>query len=261
MAHLKRKFVHVLQIPSETINIVANAPTDTNKIKEIHNSNLDQHYAFLVNKDEMVQSFKFVDKANKRTYLIGEPNPIVMYFDMALGQLSIIKERRNSMMRNAKVESQGLFYTIEGITDFYNYYTITTSLVIYLSLALEAFINKIIPDDFIYYKKTNKKTEMYNRDQIQRYIDFQEKLKSVVTLVTSKDFAEKNGHKFDLIKKLKGFRDEIVHTKSQHSNGSRNYYEQLFSLSLSFDYEKTLQYCADYINFYEPKLIEYCNCD
>ncbi|MGZ5245371.1 MAG: hypothetical protein ACXWD4_15725 [Bacteroidia bacterium] len=50
-----------------------------------------------------------------------------------------------------------------------------------------------------------------------------------------------------------------MHTKAIGANGS-NFYKTLFTMSLDFKYNKALQAVREFINFYEPNLIEDCDC-
>ena len=92
---------------------------------------------------------------------------------------------------------------------------------------------------------------------------FKEKVKKVIPQLLQ--FEEKNFvkgfiHKYDLIKDLKNFRDEIVHTKSFEGIGTNNFYERLYVTSLNFEYDKVLFAARDYINFHQENLIEECLC-
>lgn len=130
-----------------------------------------------------------------------------------------------------------------------------------LFCSIEAFINKLIPKNYEYRRTIqDKRTELLNKSQIQRHIEFGEKLKVVPPEITGKHFVTEFTHKFEQIKKLKLFRDEIAHTKSYEGENAPNFYESLYATSLSFDYEKTLEFVRDFINYYEPSLLEECPC-
>jgi hypothetical protein len=52
--------------------------------------------------------------------------------------------------------------------------------IIFSFTAIETFFNLSIPEDYKYEKKGSKNTEVYNKIQIERYISWKEKLKSII---------------------------------------------------------------------------------
>lgn len=56
---------------------------------------------------------------------------------------------------------------------------------------------------------------------------------------------------------MKELRDEIVHPKSEKNMTSQ---EILMKRLLKFDYEKTIEAVANFINFYQPDFISECKC-
>ena len=142
---------------------------------------------------------------------------------------------------------------------FYNFFGFVSNYVTSLFNSLEAFMNHQIPNVFEYRRFSKQKTELYNKEQIQRQIPFEEKIKKVIPQVKGKSFHRHQAHKFDIILKFKDFRDEIVHTKVDEKSAP-NLYHKLFAKSLDYDYNETIQTVKDYLNYYDPELIEKCNC-
>lgn len=257
MKHLVKKHVKSAKIKKAVKDVINNAPLDKQKLNEISESKMDGYYALAIYEDEIIQTFKF--EKDNNVYLLPEPNPIVIYFDSAILFQKELLKRREKLFSKLSIETLTNFKTVDG--DFYWYFSTVTSFITFLFLALEAFVNKSIPADFEYRKEIqNKKTEIYDKIQIQRYIDFIEKIKYVVPQITNKNFTHEFAHKFEVIKSLKKFRDEIIHTKSFEGIKSPNGYQDLFSSSLDFNFEKALIASKDLINFYEPNLIEECDC-
>lgn len=96
--------------------------------------------------------------------------------------------------------------------------------------------------------------------QIQRTLSIQEKIEKVIPLFTKKSFHIEQSEIYKQLEKFKLFRDEIVHTKSMENMEGSNFYRSLFRNALDFDYHLTLYSVRDFINFYEPNLIEECDC-
>jgi hypothetical protein len=111
------------------------------------------------------------------------------------------------------VSQEMLLLSDSVIHDFYKFYGVTTGYAIFLFTAIECFINQMIPDNFFYVDKQTKKTETYNKQQIQEYLPFDIKLKTILNFATGKDFFKKDSEHTSRILNLKLFRNDIVHTK------------------------------------------------
>ncbi|HAT66719.1 MAG TPA: hypothetical protein DCS66_19370 [Flavobacteriaceae bacterium] len=208
----------------------------------------------LTDKQTFIQCFKYSD--GKKNYIIPEPNPIVIYFSNAQVNLADINESRQKLMEALNYGKGDLG---NAMNSFYNFFGHVSNYVTSLFNSLEAFMNHQIPNEFEYKRISKKKTEVYNKEQIQRELQFEEKIKKVIPQIKNKSFHRHFAHKFDIIVKFKEFRDEIVHTKVDRKTAP-NYYKELFTKSLDFDYIKTIQTIKDYLNYYEPDLIEKCDC-
>lgn len=257
MKHLVKKYVRHLKVGQDVTNLLENIPVDEKQIAEIKQKKLDGYYGMVYTEDnELFQTFKY--EKDGTTYLLPEPDPIVIYFDTARNNYRQIKDLREEIFKTLKMFDQNLGATMGN---FYWYFSIVSSYTIFLFLSIEAFINKSIPKDYEYRRPVqDKKIEVYNKFQVQRNIDFIEKLKVILPEITGKNFVAEHTHKFEQIKKLKLFRDEVVHTKSFEGDNVPNFYENLYVMSLDFEFEKTLLYVRDFINYYQPNLIEECQC-
>ena len=257
MKHLVKKYVKAIKVGEDIADVLNNAPIDEEALTEILNTKMEGYYVMALTEDNHIfQTFKYVNGDN--VYVIPEPDPIIIYFDTAILFHKTISKLRKELF--SKLSSPGNnFIAVNG--NFYSYFSTVSNYVIFLFLSIEAFINKAIPKDFEYRKQIqDKKTEIYDRFQIQRSIEFLEKIKTVLPQATEKNFVQEFPHKYDSIKKLKEFRDEIVHTKSFEGKSSPNCYEDLFVRSLNFEFDKTLLAARDFINYYQNDLIEECNC-
>lgn len=256
MKHLIKKYVKAIDISQGVVDVLNEARVDENKLSEISQNKLDGYYGMIqFDNNKLIQTFKYI--TDNKTFLIPEPDPIVIYFDTARLYHKTIQERRNKLFENLKVANN--IVAVSG--DFYWYYSTVCNYVIFLFLSAEALVNKLIPKDFEYKKEIQgRKTELYNKFQIQRHIEFIEKIKNVLPEALGKNFVMDHTHKFEDLKMLKNFRDEIVHTKSHEAEKVQNFYEGLFTMSLDFEFDRTLMSTKDFINYYQPNLIEECTC-
>lgn len=207
---------------------------------------------FITDKKDYIQCFKY--KKGNRTIFIPEPNPIVIYFSNAQSFLQSIEEKRNEIFKELEEKDVG-----NMMNNFYVFFGFVSNYVTSLFNSLEAFINHQIPNDYKYERITKQKTEIFNKEQIQRELQFEEKIKKVLPQIKTRSFHRHYAHKHDSIMQFKEFRDDIVHTKADQNN-TPNYYKNLFTKSLDFDYNKTIHTIRDYINYYEENLIEKCDC-
>ena len=84
-----------------------------------------------------------------------------------------------------------------------------------------------------------------------------DKIDDILNKKYSKDFAKKYPIKYVFIKNLKDLRDQIVHTKEGKAYEG---YIELFRKSLNFKFNECIEAVRDFMNFYEPNLIEPCPC-
>jgi hypothetical protein len=125
--------------------------------------------------------------------------------------------------------------------------------------SIEAFVNRKIPEDYIYKQNGGGKcTKIYDSSQIQRWVSLEEKIEKILNEIEKKSFKKNYPLKQQHIQNLKEFRDSIVHTKKENLYSE---YESLFRKALSFKYEQTILSVMDFINFYENGFIEECPCE
>ena len=259
MKHLKKKFVLKPTKPNDSVKkVLDNAQAVEPEEYENITQNIPDLFGLIETKEgELIQAFYY--RSNNVDYLIPEPNPIVIYFETGRHYYKYTQATREALFKELDKEDWNVY---EVQTRIYKFYATGSSCVTFLFTALEAFINKLIPHDYTYSKVINGETELYDQVKIQRHLSFHEKVKSVlpdIPELKNKAFHIQHGHKFDNIKKLKNFRDEIMHTKLINKT-SLLFYRDLFTTALNFNYETAIYAARDFINYYEPNLIEECEC-
>lgn len=253
MRHIKRKFVIATKIREDVVKVLETAPVDMGKINELHRTNFANHLAIIeTDGNQLIQAFKYAKPVP--ALFIPEANPIVIYFETARTHWKNIEEARS---RVAKGDPN--VYT--SLNNFYQFFPNATICATFLFTSVEAFINSLIPPNYIYKRDNKQKTESFNRVQIQSYLPFEEKIKNVIPEIVKKSFHVEHSHKWESIVKLKDFRDAIMHTKSEERGiMSPNFYEELYNIALDFDYSITLIHVRDFLNYFEHNLIEECDC-
>jgi len=255
MKHIKKKFLVSKDVTDDGYEFMQKQkPTEENIEKYKAGDFKDYIPHLLTDKKTFIQCFKYT-KDNK-TFIIPEPNPIVIYFSNAQVNLADIYESKEKLM-TALNNNKGDLSDV--MNSFYIFFGHVSNYVTSLFNSLEAFLNHQIPNDFEYKRISKKNTEIYNKEQVQRQIQFEEKIKKVIPQIKNKSFHRHYSHKFEIILNFKEFRDEIVHTKVDMKTAP-NYYKDLFTKSLDFDFNKTIYTVKDYLNYYEPDLIIKCDC-
>lgn len=196
----------------------------------------------------------FIHKVDGKSLMFPVPDPTLIYFNDAQSNIARIKEFRSNLMQKLDFEESA---AEPALNEMYNFYGATTGFIVFLFTAIESFINSIIPNEFVYVVDGKNKTELYNKSQIQDYIDFKTKLTKVLRASTGQDFFVKQTPANQLLFNLKEFRDDIIHTKADQNPLK---YDRLIKISLSFRYTETLAAAAKFMNFYKPGYIIECEC-
>lgn len=254
MKHIKKRFLDSIKIDSDVLEVFNSVPIDHQKIDEIRNNGFEDYYPMMVTDKNIIQAFIY--KFKNKQIAVPEPNPIVIYFHIAQQQLSSLAMAKADLFREFEKKQPDLGIVIN---QSYHYFSAASTAAIFMFNALEAFINLSIPEDYQFSVEKERSTETFNKEQLQRYISFEDKIKKVMPQISNKKFHEEFGSKYERIKKLKSLRDEITHTKT-HVDDKPNWYKELFTQLLDFDFFKTIKDCRDYINFHHAELIEECNC-
>lgn len=252
--HIKKKFQfqvnltdEVLQAMEQTLEFVPVAELASKKPQK------DQELILITEKNVGIKAFHL--KLNGVNYFIPEPDPVSVYFHNAYVNFINIKQEKKTLLGvlNNTIVDEDMSKVL------YSYFGNTNGYVIFLYTAIEAFVNRFIPEGYEHRLVRKDRTEVYNRDQIQRYLTPEYKLSNIITEITSKNFENSYPLKYIHIKNLKEFRNDIVHTKAD-SNGITPF-NLIYKKALTFNYEETLLATRDLLNFYQPDCIESCPCN
>lgn len=110
-------------------------------------------------------------------------------------------------------------------------------------------MNQAIPADHEFVSKNGKKIKTPN---IHDKLDEIQKIKS-------KDFEGQFENKFTLIKNIINFRNDIIHLKPSKEQTNTKY-KDFYRFAIDFPYNEAIYAVRDFINYFEPDLIEECRC-
>jgi len=177
--------------------------------------------------------------------IIPELNPTLLYLSSAEKILAETLELKEQLLELAGVKNY-----IQTAELFIKFFPQQSILITSLFTALEAFNNGLIPNEFSY----RRKSKYLTKEKIQRWIKFKEKTEDVIPQIFNRSFVLEYPKKYETICEIKNLRDDIIHTKNR-SQGLASY-RGIYKKSLSIDFENAFQITRDYINYYDPHLIE-----
>lgn len=235
-----RKFVNVVQVDwsydlIKDIELPKKMPDNLNQY--------DQAYFFTADK-KIIQGFLYLHKG--KPVIIPEPEPSILYFVNAERILDDIIDIRNEIFNLLGLENAGKVDLL-----FSDLFLISFNFIINLFASIEAFNNSVIPEDFTY----RDRKQLRDKDNIQKHVDFELKIKKIVPLIYGKSFVVDFNKKYELIAKLKAIRNNLIHTKNLNKNWAASY-RDIYREILSFDFENAYNYTKDYMNYYEKDWIE-----
>jgi len=166
-----------------------------------------------------------------------------------------MEETRGKLLKALELETMDESVTNELYSFFGNSFGFATMLF----AAIEAYINKTIPRDYEFKDEKPNKTEIFNKEQIERYLSFDIKIRNVLKEITKKDFTAAHPQKNQHIVNLKEFRDSIIHPKT--NKGGATPYDYLYKRALNFKYGETIEAVKLWLNYYEGSgYVEDCDC-
>lgn len=193
---------------------------------------------------------------------IVTPNPVFCYLNKAENLIQSINQQSEDIKKS--MQNWAMFSAIDknpsefiksANKDSFNNFVENSSLIpILLFSSVEAFINQVIPESFIYLKSKKKiffikRVIKLNKSDIVRQIGTEEKLCKILKQIFNKDI--KNEPLWDEFRKLKILRDEIIHLK-QRSNQYLNSYNHIFISLIDADYMRFFENVKSTIEFFKP---------
>jgi hypothetical protein len=166
----------------------------------------------------MIATTEFDPRDTSKTVSFGQPSASALFINLAISS----RLRRRDIDPIAcfvdHPHPQGTFP--EQHSKLFDYFEEFASEVIFSFLAIEAFVNENISSDFIYeIPKGTRKGQTLQGEELQRNISLDDKIKSVLPLVTGTKSPAGLGV-WEQYLHLKRLRDRITHLKSQDRSAS-----------------------------------------
>jgi hypothetical protein len=254
MKHIKRKFLFHEYLQQNDFQNSSLMKIDVNQVDQnFLKQNAKDNFAILTT-DTGEKLFSFIYNDNGKHCMIPVPDFSLVNYNFAYTLNIERKEHRKKLVQNlAELTTPNEVSN----TYAYNYQGAASSCIICLFTAIECFVNDLIPEKFEYKIITDRKTEIYNKQQIQISISFMDKLTKVLPLALGKSFFANQNPTNVHIYSLRDLRNDIIHTKSDKT-GQNNV--DILKRLLNFRYDECFAATFKLFNFYKKDFIEECPC-
>ena len=204
-------------------------------------------------------------KYKGRIYVAPFPNPVHILLSSAIEQFNAsIKIQEISFVRcgkNIKQNKELFFLDAEesGTHECYNnYMKYRIGAIIMLVASIEAFINHIIPNDFIYSVKKKNKTILFNKKDIESIkVSFRDKLCNLIPqYLEDSDFWTRNILIQTTILDLYKNRKNMIHLKTNSEDDLKRYFSSIGTM-LEFDIEAAINSVIKFMNSVSKDFIEF----
>lgn len=175
MSDSKRKYVNDIKVDWSYDDLMSKVDIPN---KKYDLKDYDQAYLF-THDNRIIQGFLYLHE--NKPLVIPEPEPSIIYFNNAGRKLNDLIAYREKLFK-----AIGLENIIEADSLFTEFFMLSSDFVINLFAALEAFNNSVIPEDFT----IRIKRRLMDREVIQRYARFDDKVKKVIPQIFKKSFTE-----------------------------------------------------------------------
>jgi hypothetical protein len=202
-------------------------------------------------------------KYQNKLFVTAFPNPIHLFLSVAIEHYNHsekIKET-NFPICGKQIGDDIFILDIEenGTHDCYNHYIkYRASSIIMLVSALEAFLNHIIPNDFIYQTNRKNKPVGFNKEEIESpQISFREKLTDVIPQwLSDNSFWNRNLTDKQNILALYENRRNIVHLKTNSQDDFERYFSVIDKM-LDLDISSSINSTIKFMNLTTTNFVEF----
>jgi hypothetical protein len=200
-------------------------------------------------------------------YVAPFPNPVHLFLSVAIEHFNKSEKIKeiNFPKCGKKMGDDIYFLDIEenGTHECYNnYIKYRSSSIVMLVSSIEAFLNHIIPNDFIYKTVRTKKGKEYNisfsKKKIERgAVSFREKLERIIpkTLDNETFWDELNYHKENILN-LYNNRKNIIHLKTNANDDLETYFDTIDKM-LDLEIDSSIKSTIEFMNNVKNDFIQY----
>lgn len=174
--------------------------------------------------------------------LLIRPNDVSLYSSVSDKNLQNAKEFYDRVILPRHKIYLGAYPSKDQQKEYYDYFELIITALIFSYTSLEAFANICIPNSFEYLVEKNGVKTIYSKEAIERKFSLREKFKNILTLIIKTPDPSKEKW-WSLFLSLEDIRNEIIHTKQSKS-------EHRYSSLLSKDIFNIIEIHKEIIHFY-----------
>jgi len=260
MIHLKLRLLKTWTASDDLIKVLKEAPAQSNVTLETLPPSFEEGIAIIqFDEKEMATGFPFIDDNGDRHVFI-DIHPSMMQFQIGLQYAQHTEERKKHLLKISYFRNQEEMSRVnvwENAKSLSAFMACASICVTSLMNSIESAVNVVIEN----YQGVlvNGENNPIDKFKILRNWPVEKKVEVALMQIANKNFMDDHPKIFDEINKLKELRDRFVHIKMTEFSTDRTY-RDLIVRALRFSFELALDACQEFINYYEPALIERCNC-
>ncbi|CAM4194227.1 hypothetical protein [Zobellia nedashkovskayae] len=252
LTHIKLKPTTKIDLNFDTSEIGKGIESPKSAIEESKEYLKSNKHSDFYSKDLMVvvdQKLIYVFDyfIGKEKILIPEINPSTVFYSNAVMSHRRLVSFKKDLFENSPTVKN--FNKRINLNLFGNFFQLASNCIVNLQAALESFANRQIPDNHPFLDVNGKEFEP----------SIFHKLDKALPEIKGKKFKSKFRKYNFLVRRVIELRNEIIHlTPIEETTNTK--YKTTYRKLLSFDYAEAIISVEQLINFYEPGLIEKCDC-
>lgn len=228
-------------------------------VKDLKKSGSSSFIGILPERNEL---FTFIPIIEDNQFFVAQfPDPIQLYFSLAYSNFELSQKSRHQITFQ-KGQKTPFNFINPYLYNWHLQYKIST--IIFLHCTIEAFINYLMPEEFIYtqiYKANNsekflKQTKEFNKEQTERFILFKEKLTGVIPQLANIDVKKDHQKLYDSLLTLNSMRNDLIHLRSTKDK-NQQYFEKVFDNIINVNLNDYVFSVKNFINLIKPGFIEF----
>lgn len=193
--------------------------------------------------DSVIYGYDYIH--NNKKLILPEINPVTIFYSNARMSYGMLNHYRNILLNESS--EAGKKGKILNLNHFGTFFQLAVNCIINLQTTVESFVNLKVLGNYTFLDKKGKPKNPNIHDKID----------TAMPCVMKMEF--KNEKDYALIKELVKLRNDIIHLKPDQ-NITKTKYKIPFRNIIDFNYHEAIIAVENYINFYEPNLLEECPC-
>ena len=189
-------------------------------------------------------STSFKSKINGQRVVLPEPNPVQIFFKVAVDYCELSKILRKEYL---KIDSRNIQPKYESFVVFFEKATIA---IIFLVTAIEAFFNQLIPDEI----KIELNGQTLTKKDIE-WKDLKTKINKILPEIVNVKFSQTNSKEYNYILAMQKLRNNLIHLQKETSENKTSY-QNLIELIHDFDFDLNMKSVKTFLNTIVPDFIE-----